>query len=118
MPDIYEQHDKAFRNVSAYVVMKGPNLVAKVAFKFPRDGAGRLYCYLHFPGTPMVRGYASGYGYDKRSAAVASAASKIADPERRLLEHAQTAIQAVENDNGEYWDSRLRKAGFEVIQSI
>jgi hypothetical protein len=118
MSDIYEQHDKAFQNVSAYAVLKQGALIAKVAFKFPRDGAGRLHCYLHFPGVPMVRGHASGYGYDKRSAAIASAASKVSDPERRLLEHAQTAIQAIGNDTGKYWDNRLAESGFEIIQVV
>ena len=42
MTDIYEQHDKAFSRVSAFVILdsKGER-VATVAIKFPADGAGR-----------------------------------------------------------------------------
>ena len=74
---IYDQHRAAFSNVSAYVVMHGGERVATVAIKYPRDGAGRLYAYVHWLGVPMVRGFAGGGGYDKRSAACASAARKL-----------------------------------------
>lgn len=76
MSDIYDQHRAAFANVSAYVILRGGERVATIAFKFPRDGAGRLYAYVHWIGVPMVRGFAAGGGYDKRSAAVADAAQK------------------------------------------
>ena len=75
MSSIYELHDKAFRHVSAYVILLNGERVATVAIKFPADGAGRLYAYVHWIGTPMVRGFAGGYGYDKRSAACADAAT-------------------------------------------
>lgn len=45
---IYDQHRKAFSNVSAYVVMAGEQRCATIAFKFPKDGAGRLYAYMHY----------------------------------------------------------------------
>ena len=69
-PTIYEQHDAAFRHVNAYVIMRGRERVGTVAIKYPRDGAGRLWAYVHFLGMPMVRGYAGGYGYDKKTAAL------------------------------------------------
>src|SRR5574343_355367 len=74
MQKIYEQYEKAFSNVSAYVILKDSEYVATVAFKYPNDGAGRLWCYLHVLGLSMVRAYAGGYGYDKASAAFTSAA--------------------------------------------
>jgi hypothetical protein len=77
MTDIYEQHRKAFENVAAYVIAKDGEQVATVAFKYPRDGAGRLYAYVHWLGLPMVRGYANGMVYDKGSAAVCSASRNI-----------------------------------------
>lgn len=56
MTDIYDLHSKAFARVSAYVVLdKSGERVATVAFKFPADGAGRLYAYVHWIGVPMVR---------------------------------------------------------------
>ena len=77
MPDIYDQHDAAFARVSAFVICRDGERVATVALKFPADGAGRLHAYVHWLGLPMVRGFAGGYGYDKRSAAVIEATGKI-----------------------------------------
>ena len=71
MTDIYDQHAKAFAAVQAFVILDtSGERVATVALKFPRDGAGRLYAYVHLIGVEMVRAHAGGYGYDKRSAAV------------------------------------------------
>lgn len=77
MSTIYEQHDAAFNLVSAYVLMRGKTKVATIALKYPKDGAGRLYCYFHVLGCEMVRGHSSGCGYDKASAAVVDAIGKI-----------------------------------------
>ena len=117
MKDIYEQHEKAFSNLSAYVILKDGKRVATMAFKFPKDGAGRLYAYVHYLGAEMVRGYAGGYGYDKRSAAVENAIDNV--------NHAQlepsfdlTFIKALTNIGGNSWDNALRDAGFEVLQAV
>jgi len=119
MADIYEMHEKAFANVSAFVICKDGDRVATIAIKFPKDGAGRLYAYVHWLGVPMVRGQASGYGYDKRSAAVSDAVRKIsAVKEMRQPELAGEFTAALIGDSGEYFDSRLRKAGFEVWQAV
>lgn len=83
MADIYEQHDAAFKRVSAFVIMSAGERVATVAIKFPADGAGRLYAYVHWLGNEMTRGQASGYGYDKRSAAIADAARKYIAAEHK-----------------------------------
>src|SRR3546814_19308140 len=77
MTAIYDQHDKAFARVSAYVVTKDGARVANVSIKFPADGAGRLYAYVHWIGLEMVRDHANGYGYDKRTAAVSGCAARI-----------------------------------------
>lgn len=129
MTSIYDQHAAAFSNVSAFVVMKGTELVAKVALKFPRDGAGRLYAYVHFFGMPMVRGAASGYGYDKRTAAVEDAMKKI-DPayfehdnygnsyekERADCDAFRNAILTAKDGQG--WEDSFRKAGYIVVQAV
>ncbi|KDR90955.1 hypothetical protein L905_24035 [Agrobacterium sp. TS43] len=121
---IYDQFDKAFNRVSAYVILdKSGECVAKVAFKFPADGAGRLYAYVHWLGVPMVRGFAGGYGYDKRSAAVASAANQLYGKDDKLLHDNGNPLYhafayAIVRDSGEYWDTRLRDAGFDVIQAV
>ena len=119
---IYDQHDKAFPQVSAYVVTAGASFVqpgrrvGTVAFKHPRDGAGRLWCYLHLLGSPMVRGYAGGYGYCKTDAAISSAASHAETPSEDAAGAA--FIKALLPDDGNNWDWHLREAGFDVIQAV
>lgn len=137
MTDIYELHEKAFARVSAFVILRGGERVATIAFKPPADGAGRLYAYVHWLGVPMVRGYAGGYGYDKRTAACADAAGRITKApgpeivpsshfgliaERRRIRKEQEAreafTRALEADRGPSWDSALRNAGFTVLQAV
>lgn len=119
MSNIYDQHDKAFEHVSAYVVVKNGERVATISFKFPRDGASRLWVYVHWLGAPMVRGHANGYGYDKRSAACANAARNLTNGENfDNLEDRTAFRQALEKDGGESWDNALRNAGFEVWQAV
>lgn len=117
MTTIYDQHDKAFSRVSAFVIVDQGKRVATVALHFPADGAGRLWAYVHWLGLPMVRGYAGGYGYDKRTAAVASAAAKI-HPSPTACER-QAAFQAAcRADSGYDWTRELEKAGFQVWQAV
>ncbi len=121
MSDIYAQHDAAFKNVSSYAIVKDGEMVAKISFKFPRAGAGRLYAYVHWVGVEMVRGQASGYGYDKRSAAVASAVSKLnleVKPNDAKRDDLFRFVGILETDSGEYWDRKLRDAGFDVWQTV
>lgn len=112
--DIYEQHKAAFALVSAYVITLKGERVATIAFKYPRDGASNLYAYVHWLGTPMVRGWAAGGGYDKHSSACAHAMNR---------KHAWGGIDpafhsALANDGGSTWDTRLRHAGFDVLQAV
>lgn len=121
MTGIYDQHKAAFARVSAFVICRNGERVATIALKFPADGAGRLYAYVHWIGVPMVRGFSGGYGYDKRSAAIAEAARRInADvkPHDTATDDKHRFIGALEKDDGEYWDTRLRLAGFEVLQAV
>lgn len=134
MPDIYDLHKRAFPNVAAYVILHGSEKVATIAFKYPRDGAGRLYAYVHWLGVEMVRGFAGGYGYDKHSAACANAVSrgKIAQnvkayaervgahyaTGRPWFEQVQAFETALRKDDGQYWNRNLELAGFTVLQAI
>lgn len=115
MSDIYDQHRVAFANVSAYVISKNGNHVASIAFKHPKDGAGRLYAYVHFFGTAMVRAHASGCGYDKQSAAVTGAVHKIATaadaPNPKLWPEFSAALWS---SDGVRWNNSLARAGFDV----
>lgn len=118
MSDIYDQHKAAFAHVSAYVVMKGDDRVATVAFKFAKSGT-RTTCYLHVIGAQMVRAYANGGGYDKCSAAVHSALSRVVahDGDIRTIQILGAVRDAV-TDNGSSWDQDLRRAGFAVWQAV
>ncbi len=124
--DIYEQHDKAFRDVSAFVFLKDGRKVATIALKFPKDGAGRLWAYVHWLGLPMVRGYAGGGGYDKRSAAIASAISHLTKAQRgeqplplpEELRNRAAFVEALEQDVGRGWNQCLELAGFAVLQAV
>ena len=122
MASIYDQHDKAFSQVSAYVIAKDGKKVGTIAFRFPRDGASRLWCYLRVSGFRMVRGYAGGYGYDKASAAAASAARGLRDP--KINEFGQDDALLLEiagildRDDGYGWDRNLREVGFDVWQAV
>lgn len=122
MVDIYEQHQKAFERVSAFVVTDNSGQrVANIAFKFPEDGAGRLYCYFHLFGTEMVRGHANGYGYDKKSAACRDAIDKLkvkdgCDPAvQKLMYVLQSYGKAMDSGN---FDNVLRNAGYNVLQAV
>lgn len=122
MADIYEQHQAAFRQVSAYVIVsQSGDRIASIAFKFPKDGAGRLYCYFHLFGTEMVRGHANGYGYDKKSAAVSNALEKLkvsdgCDPGvQKLMVVLQSHGSEMDAGN---WDNVLRNAGYNVFQAV
>lgn len=126
--NIYDQHDAAFWQVSAYVVV-GPDdrtLAARIAFKHPPKGHGerRVWCYLHVLGSPMVRGKASGCGYDKRSAAIGDAARKLAfdqpDTVVDRLDARQHALLDIRHailagaDSGT-WQRNLEDAGYRVF---
>ena len=113
--NIYDQHRAAFTSVSAYVIMRDHERVATIAFKFPRDGASRLYAYVHWHGVPMVRGSAGGYGYDKKTAACNNASRKLPEP---TSDTQKAFTQALAIDDGNDWERNLRNAGFDVLQAV
>lgn len=113
---IYDHHAKAFSRVSAWIILNEWNeKVATVAIKFPQDGAGRLYAYVHWIGLEMVRGFSGGYGYDKRSAAVESAASLI---ETINDDNQKKFKEALRLMGGKDWHHALIDAGFTVLQAV
>lgn len=123
MPTVYEKHDKAFSNVSAYAIVKDGQLVGKIAYKFPKDGAGRLVCFLHFHGYEMVTGYAGGYGYDKRSASLEAAADhkdllKVNEYSGLSAMDEFPVIKDLQNIGGSDACTVLRKAGYDLFSII
>lgn len=128
MTYIYDAHRKAFAKTAAYVIVHEGERVATIAFKFPSDGAGRLWAYVHWIGLEMVRGYAGGFGYDKCSAACANAAGnllavyqapqEVSTRVRALDAGFEAFHRAIAKDGGHAWDSALREAGFDVWQAV
>jgi hypothetical protein len=120
--NVYDLHRVAFASVGAYAISRDGERIASVAFRFPHDGAGRLWCYVHVFGTEMVRSCAGGYGYDKCSAAVASAVARIKAPEGEAWAKDAASVRAIQTclsgDSGQHWDRRLQDAGFTVWQAV
>ena len=118
MSRIYEQHDAAFSQVSAFVVLKSGERVATIAFKI----GNAVTAYVHWIGVEMVRGVANGGGYDRRSAACGTAARKIPDdvtgrePDQGASRLA--FVDALHDRDGRDWQARLRDAGFTVLQAV
>lgn len=118
--NVYDQHKASFSAVSAWCVIdaKGER-VASVAIKY----GNRCLAYVHVFGGPMVRGYADGGGYDKASAAVLHAISKmkLADygEESKFGEYVANAkaFQSL-RDIGSDWSRQLQDAGFRVYQAV
>lgn len=121
---IYEQFDKHTRQVGAWAIFKGAESVGRVVIKYPNDGAGRLYAYVQVWGAPMVRSWASGYGYDKASAAVGDASERLSAARPDLPEDFGDVKdpKCLENlsafrtlkDSGESWGNQLRALGYTV----
>lgn len=131
---IYDQHAKAFSQVNAWVVLKNGEQVGTVTIKYPKDGAGRLWAYVHIIGLEMARDFASGYGYDKRSAAVDHAIRNIEPVSGidKAMKHQPWWIEWAAKVNGtasqwkeifkdmggQDWEQVLRNAGFTVIKAV
>ena len=119
----WQKFDNAFKSVSAYVVMDTENnLVAKVSVKYPKDGAGRLTAFIHLIGTETQVGTASGYGYDKRTAAICNASDKF-DLSKETCKLNSKQIEFVQMLSTSLAQSGWKEAiqpkyGFNVIQVI
>lgn len=128
MTNIYEQHDKAFHAISAYVIahltVHGIERLATVSFK--RGSTGNVRCYFHQIGYEMQSGNAGGGGYDKMSAAFYDAVEKNAKKAQANKEavaadiaDALTILSAAKAGNGSsHWHNALRDAGYAVLQAI
>lgn len=111
--NIYEKHNAAFPLVGAGVIVSNGEKKGTIAFKFPKDGAGRLTCFLHIHGYAMVQGTASGYGYDKKAAAFESACRFLDD--ESLLEF--PSLSKMDCKGGGF-DDALGLAGFSYWSAV
>ena len=74
MTTVYGKFDKHFALASAWVIVNEQGeQVGKMAAKYPKDGMGKLYLYLHLHGSEMVQVSVSGCGFDKLSVAIQKA---------------------------------------------
>jgi hypothetical protein len=73
----YAAFEKATGHMTALAIVKDGQAIGRIIIKPGRDGAARLTAYAQVWGAPMVAGYARGYGYDKRGAALSSALCKL-----------------------------------------
>jgi len=124
MAEIYEQHDAAFRNLSAYAILHEGEHVASVTVKY----GARVWAYVHWIGLEMTRGYSGGGGYDRESAAVANAVGKMpgigADHRPAWLcgtalgDAYDVFVRAARRDGGARWFDSLERAGFTICKVI
>lgn len=116
MTNIYDKKNKAFSNCSGYIVMYNGEPVATVAFKWGNTGNVRVF--LHWIGLVMTEGNAGGGGYDKASAAMQQAARKtVIDSDSPDAENARNFIRAIMSNDGNDWNTNLRKHGF-IVQGV
>ena len=96
----WQKFDNAFKSVSAYVVMNQDTMqpIAKIALKFPSDGAGRVNAYIHLIGMEVQHGYAGGYGYDKRTASIIGAVSNCNDIWAQQIKSGHVSLTSVQQN--------------------
>lgn len=116
MTKIYEQFDAAFKKINAYAVLKNGNHVANINIKYPNDGMGRIFAYVHILGLEMVRDFAGGCGYDKKDTAIKAAVGKINTNEKSNAAISAKEMQVALSQGN--WERELEKAGFTVIRVI
>lgn len=124
----WAKFDKAFSQVSSFVVLDNEtkNVIAKIALKYPKDSTSRLSCYMHIVGTEVQIGTATGFGLDKRTAAMVSAARSYMGTDidltalREKQPKAYMLLDLLQSDKakGGWQEVINEKNGFLVIQAI
>ena len=96
----WQKFDNAFKQVSAFVVMDRDTMqpIAKIALKFPSDGAGRVNAYIHLIGMEVQHSYAGGYGYDKRTASIISAVTNCNDIWAQQIKSGHVSLTSVQQN--------------------
>ena len=114
---IYAKHDSTFKLVSAGALVVDGVQKGTLAFKFPASGEGALLCFFHIHGTPMVIGKASGYGYDKKGAALEKACESLCDVEDAAVLAQFPALKGLDC-GGDDFQRTLEKAGIAYFRAI
>lgn len=93
------ENSPALRNAGAKVIINpAGDVCGTIKIAHPADGAGKLTVILHEHGYNAQIGTASGYGYDKVSAAL----------------QGMTFAGTVFSDHPQNWEIQLRDAGYKV----
>lgn len=119
---IYESFDSATKRLSCFAVLDSGQYVARVIFRYAESGM-RVTCYFQAWGSPMVKAYANGCGYDRCTAAINSALARAckasaADEARPEVQAIAERMRHAVKDDGMSWDSALIKAGFTVLSLL
>lgn len=93
-----EQGPAMSRAGAKVIINSKGEICGTIRIAYPKDGAGTLTVILHEHGNAPQIGTASGYGYDKLSAALSG------------LTFAGITLE----DNPNSWETQLRAAGFNV----
>lgn len=118
MTDIYDRFDKATREFTAVALVLDGQAVGRIVIK---HGAAAT-AYVQIWGAEMACGRATGYGYDKQSAAVIDAVRRL--PESTASDATwRTAAEKIkaafaDGRDGERWTRRLEAVGFAVCNVI
>lgn len=114
--NIYRKLDKATELVSVIAIQdKEKNIIGRIIFKFPKDGAGRVHVFVQEYGYAAIHGYACGYGYDKKGAALQDAYVKHINSKVECDSELYKALEHITYD-GEY-SNVLRDAGY-TLQAL
>ena len=119
MTTVYEKNAKHFELVRAYVIVnaKGEQ-VGLLNAKYPKDGMGKLYVYLHLFGSSMKVVTVSGCGYDKLGAALYKLGKTYAeDQENELKQGSIEFLKALESCDSDF-DSLATYGNYKFLRAI
>ena len=91
---IYKTFARVTARIRSHAILKYGEPVGFVFVHYPADGAGRLKAFLHLYGLPMAYGSATGYGYDKATAAVYAAVKSMEVDDREIKEVGAEGMEA------------------------
>lgn len=119
MNDIYSKFDAATREVTAQALLFNGQPVGRIVIKYGNAATA----FVQIWGAPMATARATGYGYDKASAAVMDAIGKLAEtPDERdaIACQAFERIKRIASDwkGGTRYASALEAAGFTIANVI
>ena len=122
MSEVYKQFDKATSQFTAQALLLNGEPVGRIIVKFGNAATA----YVQLWGAPMASARATGYGYDKASAAIMSAIKRMCadeylphDDDKTACEaHAKLTACAIMWDGGTRYTNAIETAGLTVTNVI